>query len=439
MNLSLQHAQKLKAEIVDFVYDAEGELAIAFETYAAQHSSRERHDIKAQNLMIDTFILHGRVGEQTPLEIFLTETPNLSSEEQTLLIRWSDSVLGLFEVLESSAEQCQLMNWLTAKSYTVIWDEAGGDPELSRLKPGEIILARIAPFNTTQWMFLSSGILKGKLGKPKLAVAIGEFKKNYQEFLYSDAPELLEESWNSVAEYHHEFVNFLGQDRISLSGYQLNKQLNELYEQFNQKRLAAAGIDQSKSLRQLAEEAGKDSEDLKTAALEAGATEQEVTKVLESKTLMVMPKVELPDEIKKAEEVTVFSHPRWGQLFLPNYAALIDLLKVPVPETLPQLETKVKKYLKEPQFNYYVWQQLKQEVPLGLEQVLKQVLNQPDFSLERDLDKLLLEYDKPSEPDLPEIASVPRHLDDLFKEALTQIQKSKPKSKTAAKKSKGFQ
>ncbi|CAD5912087.1 hypothetical protein PCC9214_00106 [Planktothrix tepida] len=439
MNRSLQHAQKLKEEIVDFVYDAEGELAIALETYAAQHSGRERHDIKAQNLMIDTFVLQGKVGQQTPLEIFLAEHPQLTPEERVLLSGWSKSFLGLFEVLDCVGEQFKLMNWLTAKCYPVVWDQVSGDPELSRLKPGEIILARIAPLNENQWIFLGSGILKGKLGKPKLAVVIGEFKKNYKEFLYSDAPELLEESWESVAEYHHEFINFFGQDSISLSGYQLNKKLNELYEQFNQKRLAAAGIDQSKSLRELAEEAGNDAEDLKTAALESGATEQEIAKVLESKTLMVMPKVELPDEIKKAEEVTVFSHPRWGQLFLPNYTAFIELLKVPTPENTPQLETKVRKYLKEPQFNYYVWQQLKQEASLGLEQILKQILDQPDFSLEQDLDKILLQYDKRSEPDLPEIASVPRHLDDLFKEALTQIQKSKSKSKTATKKSKGFQ
>ncbi|VXD14881.1 conserved hypothetical protein [Planktothrix serta PCC 8927] len=439
MNLSLKHAQKLKAEIVDFVYAQEGELAVALETYAAQHSSRERHDIRDQNLMIDTFILHGKVGEQTPLEIFLAETPDLTSEDRVLLSRWHQSFLGLFEVLDCFPEQFKLMNWLTAKAYSVIWDEAGGDSELSRLKPGEIILARIAPFTENQWMFLGSGILKGKLGKPKLAVAIGEFKKTYKEFLYSDAPELLEESWNSVAEYHQEFVNFFGQDRISLSGYQLNKQLIELYENFNQKRLVAAGIDQSKSLRELTEEAGSDAEEMKRGALESGATEQEVNKILDSKTLMVTPKVELPDEIKKAEEVTVFSHPRWGQIFLPNYAAFIELLKIPTPETYSKLETGVRKYLKDPQFNYYVWQQLKQEVPLGLEEVLKQVLNQPDFSLERDLDKILLEFNKPSEPDLPEIASVPHHLDDLFKDALAQIQKSKPKSKTASKKTKGFQ
>lgn len=438
MNVTVKRAQNLKEELVDFVYDAEGELAVALETYAAEHSSRERHDITAQNMMIDTFILSQPVRDQTPLELFLEATPNLTPEEQNLLKSWEHSFIGLFEVLEADSDDLKLMNWLTAKSYPVILDSSVVDPELARLKPGEIILARIAPFGTQDWILLGSGILKGKLGKPKLAVAIGEFKKNYQPFLYSDAPELLEQSWNSVGEYHDEFVSFFGSDRISLPGYQLNQKLIQLYEQLNQKQLAAAGIDQSKSLRELAAEAGTDEEEMKQAALESGATEADVTKMFESKTLMVTPKVELPDDIKKAEEVTVFSHRRWGQMLLPNYVQLTQLLSNPTPETEPKLEKWLSKYLKEPQFNYYVWQDLKQHAPQNLELVLQKILQNPDFSLEADLAQVLLTFDKRSEPDLPEIASVPKHLDDLFKDALTQIQKSKSKGKASASKAKGF-
>ncbi len=438
MNVTVKRAQDLKEELVDFVYDAEGELAVALETYAAENSSRERHDIKSQNMMIDSFILSEKIGEKTPLEWFVEETPDLTAEEKQLLTSWTESFIGLFEVLETNSEHLELMNWLTEKSYPVILDAAGVDPELARLKPGEIILARIAPYSGRDWILLGSAILKGKLGKPKLAVAIGEFKKNYKGFLYSDAPELLEQSWNSVAEYHDEFVAFFGSDRISLPGYQLNQKLIELYENLNQKRLATAGIDQSKSLRELAEEAGTDEEEVKQAALESGATEADVKKMFESKTLMVTPKVELPDEIKKAEEVTVFSHPRWGQMFLPNYVQLTQLLSNPTPETEPKLEKWLSKYLKEPQFNYYVWQDLKQHTPLNLEVALQKILENPHFSLAQDLDQVLLTFDKRSEPDLPEIASVPQHLDDLFKDALAQIQKSKSKGKGSAPKAKGF-
>ena len=164
MNVTVKRAQDLKEELVDFVYDAEGELAVALETYAAENSSRERHDIQAQNMMIDSFILSEKVGEKTPLELFLEETPDLTPEEQQLLKSWEQSFIGLFEVLDTASEHLKLMNWLTAKSYPVLVDTSGVDPELARLKPGEIILARIAPYSGQDWILLGSSILKGKLG-----------------------------------------------------------------------------------------------------------------------------------------------------------------------------------------------------------------------------------------------------------------------------------
>ncbi|MGC8711203.1 MAG: hypothetical protein ACP5RH_02320 [Leptodesmis sp.] len=41
-------------------------------------------------------------------------------------------------------------------------------------------------------------------------------------------------------------------------------------------------------------------------------------------------------------------------------------------------------------------------------------MNQPDFKLAQDLDALLLQQNKPLEPELPDIASAPLHLHNLF-------------------------
>ena len=156
---------------------------------------------------------------------------------------------------------------------------------------------------------------------------------------------------------------------------------------------------------------------------------------------MVTPKVDLPPEIKQAESVSVFSHPRWGQMFLPTYTKFTDLL---ASESLENEEETnelslnfVRKYLEQPETNYYVWQQLKQKYPQRLEQLLQNYCAQNDFNLETDLEKLLLEYNKPSTPKLPAIASVPIHLNNLFETAVAQVQKTKSKNKKKKKK-KGF-
>jgi hypothetical protein len=51
---------------------------------------------------------------------------------------------------------------------------------------------------------------------------------------------------------------------------------------------------------------------------------------------------------------------------------------------------------------------------------------------------MLKQYNKSLEPQLPEIASVPQHLHQLFEEAVAQVQ-SKSKSSKKKKKGKGFQ
>jgi hypothetical protein len=71
---------------------------------------------------------------------------------------------------------------------------------------------------------------------------------------------------------------------------------------------------------------------------------------------------------------------------------------------------------------------------------LQAYLERPEFKLERDLDDLLKEHNKPLEPELPEIASVPTHLHDLFQSAMAEVNKSKSKSKgkTKEKSTRGF-
>jgi hypothetical protein len=61
------------------------------------------------------------------------------------------------------------------------------------------------------------------------------------------------------------------------------------------------------------------------------------------------------------------------------------------------------------------------------------VLKRPDFKLDSDLNALLQQYNKPIEPELPEIASVPVHLHNLFEEAVAEVDKSKSKSKSTKK------
>lgn len=431
----IERALQLKKNLIDFVYDAQGEIAVALETYAADKGTKNSYGIKQQNLTVDLFLTQGQVGDRTPLDLFI-EQSNLSKQDKSLVELWHENIIGLFELQAIEADYYRLMNWLTAKTYKVYGHSGMSEKETSRWQPGEIILAIIAPINESERFFFSDRIIKGRLSQPKLAVAIGEFRDNYPESLYADAPELLEQAWESVAVYHREFVDYLGSDRITMPGYKLNQKIAEIQQIISRKKLAAAGIDDNKSLSQLLAESGKTEEEFTQAATELGADAEAISSAIKNKDKlsMVTPKVDLPPEIKQAESVTVFSHPKWGQMFLPTYEKFTSLL---TSEDLEAAEGNllVRKYLEQPEANYYVWQQLKQQYPQALEKLLSSYLNSANFSID-ELDELLLKYDKSATPELPAIASVPIHLNNLFEAAVAQVQKTKSKSKK--KKKKGF-
>lgn len=435
MNAHCQRADELKQALTDFVLDAEGDLAVALEKFSADQLSRsQQQDMNQRSLVIDRFLLEGRVGEQTPIQLFLEDTPDLSDSDRQFVESWSRGFVGLFEILQILPDGFELMNWTTAQRYTVKPMTAKVAEAMARLKVGEIVLTQIAPLDDTSWIFFSPWTSLGKLGKPKLAVAIGNFKQNYKRHLYSDAPELLEAAWQSVEQYHQNFVNFFGNDEVTLSGYELGKKLAEMQAQNTEAQLAAAGLDGSKSLAELAAESGATTEELTEAAEAMGVDAKAATELLEKKGAIKMAatQVELPPQLKNAEEVTVLSHPRWGQVFLPNYMRFKRLLEQEgaIAADAPKL---VKQCLDNADMNRFVWQRLAAQYPTQLEAVLQTALERPTFALRSDLSQLLTDSGKPAEPELPEIASVPMHLHTLFQEALLELKKEKPKGKKPQK------
>ncbi|MEO1378290.1 MAG: hypothetical protein AAFW70_29275 [Cyanobacteria bacterium J06635_10] len=435
----LQTAKELHSELLDFVLSAEGDLAVSLETFSAEqlaNFSESQYQGAVQNEMVlNMFLTQGYVGDKQAIDIFLESHPDLSPEQRHIVNNWRRSFAGLFVVEQILDDGFELRNWLTDKQYVVKIDPQE-QQELKRAKDGEILLTRLVPVNDNFWMFSSPVTLMGRLGKPKLAVAIGNFKKNYKNYLYGDAPELLEEAWLSVEKYHQGFIDFFGSDEVTLPGYELEKQLSELQERVTQSRLEAAGIDSSKSLKEMVESADISAEEIAQTAEGIDVEAKAISGALDSNksVKMVMPKVELPPHLKKAEEVTVLSFPRWGQIFLTNYTQFKKFLANDNSNEQIDASKLVREYLESPEIKACVWYRLSEEYPEQLEKLLQQVLNRPQFKLEPDNSNLLKEFNNSLNPELPEIASVPLHLHNLFQEALSEVKgKSSKKSKTKSK------
>lgn len=448
METILERAGKLKQDFLDFVLDAEGDLAVSLETYCAEHLSRfskSQYQGSGQtDLVIDCFLTEGKVGDKAPLELFLESLPELEERDRTLVAGWQRSFTGLFGVTQVLSSGFELMNWMTAKYYIVKPNGLQSPEQLARLKEGEIVLTRIAPVTPDDWMFSNALILLGKLGKPKLAVAIGNFKEHSKENLYGDAPELLQEAWQSVERYHQEFIDFFGSSEVTLPGYQANQRLKAFQELIAQRHLEAAGIDSTQSLKEVANRAGVSKEEMTEVAKSIGASAETVDELLESsprdrkKPLMTSPQVDLPGHLKKAETLTIFTHPLWGQMLLPTYHQIKKVLETDDWQSIKNSKDLMIRSLEDSEINAYVWKHLANQYPHELEVVLQVVLDRPHFSLVRDFDKLLKKFGKPLHPDLPETASVPFHLHELFQDAVKEVHKNQSKSKTKQKTGMGF-
>jgi hypothetical protein len=426
--------------IIDFIETAQGSVATALESFTARQLIRNPQlDPGQRKLLIHRFAIEGEIEGKTPLELFLDRQTDLSPADRQLVTSWQGSFVGLLAIVQIFPNGLEVMNWLTAKHYRIQFTDAQSQTSMTRLKVGDVIIAQISPIIDIDWAILSPWIALGRLGRPKLAVAVGTFRRNYPHYLYSDAPELLAAAWESVAIYHDRFVEFFGSDEITLSGSQLQTRIGEFQTWMVDRNLAAAGIDRSKSLSELATDAGVAADDLEAVTNTLGLSDASGSKGHTTPIgKMVAPNVELPQQLKKATAVTALSHPYWGQMFLPDYTQIQELLAHLTTEPLTAEQSRaIEKWLANPHINAFVWRRLADSFPQQLAIAIAQVGDRPNFNLSTDLDSILTKFNKYLEPDLPDLASVPLHLHELFQSAVIEVSKEKPKSQSQPKKT-GF-
>jgi hypothetical protein len=438
--------------IIEFIQTAEGEVATALESYTAKQLIRNPQlDAGQRKLLVHRFAIEGEVAGKAPLDLFLASQADLTNADRQLILGWRKSFVGLLSIVRINSDGLEVMNWLTAKHYQIEYTDLPSQTAMSRLKIGDIIIAQISRAIDRKWAILAPWIALGKLGNPKLAVAIGAFRQNYPHYLYSDAPEQLALSWESVVVYHDRFVEFFGTDEITLSGKELELRIGEFQAWMVTQQLDSAGVDKSKSLTELATDAGLEAEDLQALTTTLGLTESsaqpEQTTAIGK---MVSPKVELPAQIKSATAVTALSDPHWGQIFLVDYPRLKTLLATESTEYLPADLKFIHKCLADPLMNAFVWRRLATEFPQQLETAIYQALVAVDSNQKSNsppqlptpnsqlfLNSILTKFNKYLEPDLPDLASVPIHLHELFQSAVLAVSKEKAKPKSQPKKT-GF-
>jgi hypothetical protein len=425
----------LWSAIIDSIQSTDS-MTTSLSSFSARQLTRSPQlDSGQRKLFVDRFAIEGEVDGKTPLEIFLATQPDLTLADRQLISSWRRSFVALVEIVQIFPNGLEVMNWLTAKHYRILFTDESSQAAMARLKVGEIIIAQLSPIRDIDWAILAPWVALGRLGRPKLAVAVGAFRQNYPHYLYSDAPASLAAAWESVAVYHDRFVEFFGSDEVTLSGTQLQTRIGEFQTWLVAKQLDSAGVDRSKSLAELATEAGLAEADLSALDATPEGTDP-VTPKSQPQSLeqMVTPPVELPAHLKTATAVTALSHPYWGQMFLADYPQLVTVLTPVAIEYTPSDLNFIHKCIADPVMNAFVWRRLATQFPQQLHTAIGLIFELSNFNLSTDLDAILIKFNKYLEPDLPDLASVPIHLHELFQAAVRDVSKDKVKSKSLPKK-----
>jgi hypothetical protein len=174
--------------IIDFIQTAEGNVAVCLEGFVARQLIRNPQlDPGQRKLLVHRFAIEGEVDGKAPLDLFLASQSDLTNADRQLILSWRKSFVGLLEIVQIFPDGLEVMNWLTAKHYRIQFTDLPSQTAMGRLKTGDIIIAQISRVIERKWAILPPWIALGKLGKPKLAVAIGAFRQNYPHYLYSDA------------------------------------------------------------------------------------------------------------------------------------------------------------------------------------------------------------------------------------------------------------
>lgn len=433
----------LWSAIIDFIQTDRGNIASGLASFTARQLQRHPQlDPGQQKLLIHRFAIKGEIDGKSPLDLFLASQPNLSLEDRQTIANWRRSFVGLFAIVQIFPNGLEVMNWLTAKHYRVQFTDETSQTAMSRLKVGDLIIAQLSQIVGIDWAILAPWVALGRLGRPKLAVAVGTFRQNYPHYLYSDAPDELAAAWESVAVYHDRFVEFFGSDEITLPGKQLQTRVGEFQTWMLERQLETAGIDGNRSLSEIATDSGVTADELQALTTTLGLPDPGASQGQTAPSgKMVAPTVELPQQMRSAAAVTALSHPYWGQMFLVDYSRLKNLLASDAAY-LPADLNFVRKCLADPQMNAYVWRRLAIEFPERLPLAISlpegfangQSLELPNFNLTTYLNAILTKFNKYLEPDLPDLASVPIHLHELFQAAVLEVSKDKSKPKSQPKK-----
>jgi hypothetical protein len=350
----LKRAEHLKQELMKFA--TTGPLK---DEYKRQHNlffelANEVDEREAES-MLDWFLFDwfDPNGEGV-IDYFLDSHPDLSEEDQDILLDWESSVDSVFEIRSLDKNSLQLKELGETDKFTVITTTPIDETPFKR---GQFIAARLLPLGDR---FIFSG-LQFIMPDRQSAMEALEMRRALDAL---DSPEAIE---NAQREQCSAFCELFGCDELTVPSSEINSTLQKFQRYvFAERR------------------------DPETGMTPAERFEKEF-----GRELNVPDMPPLPDILSSAGNVTILCDDFDGIVLLPDFQRFRSVFESKAPEKeVPDWQELVWKYVKDPDIPIVAFEHVAEKFPERVETVLSKLMDDKDFSLEH-LYAVLLHYKQP--------------------------------------------
>jgi hypothetical protein len=289
--------------------------------------------------------------DQTVIDRFVAGTPDLSGDEKTIVLRWKDPVVGIFQVKGTLLDGFVAENLINEVDYTI--KPTTIPQQFERLaKPGALFRAKIIPVSDNEYIF--SGVQEFlDVSEKEILRMVANLQMKHPQYAFRDNEGRIRRGFELQKEDRELFIEYFGSDEILTEG----RKLPTLATEFMDYRLTKLGKPLPEGYRP--------------------------------------PEMHFPEGLLKSKDVGIVFDELSGQHYLVNYGIILNVFQSPDEVKIQRYKRDILTYLEDQTISPYVLKKLFFRFPQNAEFVIRKILDRPEFSLEKDFDSLMDEF-KPS-------------------------------------------
>jgi hypothetical protein len=349
----LEHCSELKRQLVEFARSPR--FSRQLDRALGEGQADEVADGTGFINITDHFILQRPLHDgRTVVETFVLEHPELADTDRQTLLGWRDVVEGVFEIREWDGDAIIAANLIDELTYR-IYSNAGSD-RLAAIQPGCFMTARIVPIGD-DWLLSGAQQTLPASGRAAMLVAAARMAAEHPQLVFRN-PDKVAQGWELARRQRARFIEHFGSDLVIVPGPEVGSRMNGFLAW--QARQAAGGP--------------------RTAATP------------DPDTAALTPQFQVPGDLATAPTVALICDETEGLAFLANFRLVQEAFENPELAADREHARAVLGYLSEDSISAMPFHRLAGADTGQASQLFRRLLNEPEFSWERDGESLLRKH-----------------------------------------------